>query len=50
VITGEYSSTEIIDLLTIQNWKNEITNYNQPSSKEIPEKAYLNQENKNRME
>jgi len=44
VITGEYSGTEVINPLSIQKWKQEMSNYNQPTKKDIPEEEYLKQE------
>jgi len=44
VINGEYTVTEVVDLPTIQKWKDEMSNYNQPTKKDIPEEEYLKQE------
>jgi len=44
VITDEYKGNEIINLSTIQRWKQEMRNYNQPTKKDIPEEEYLKQE------
>ena len=44
MITGEYSGTEVINPLSIQKWKQEMSNYNQPTKKDIPEEEYLKQE------
>lgn len=44
VITGKYSGKEVVDSFTVQKWKNEMSNYNQPTSKDIPEEDYLKQE------
>lgn len=43
-ITGDYSGKHNTDSKTIQIWKTEMTNYSQPTTKEKPEEAYLNQE------
>lgn len=43
-ITGDYSGKHNTDPKTIHIWKTEMTNYSQPTSKEIPEEAYLCQE------
>ena len=34
----------MITPITIQKWKNEMSNYNKPTKKDIPEVEYLNQE------
>jgi hypothetical protein len=44
VILGEYSGNEVIDSITVQKWKNEMNNYNQPTKKDIPNEEYLMQE------
>lgn len=44
VITGEYTGTEVIDPNTINKWKDEMSNYNSPTQKDIPEEKYLKQE------
>ena len=44
VITGEYSGNEVITPITIQKWKNEMSNYNQPTKNDIPEEEYLKQD------
>jgi hypothetical protein len=43
VINGEYTGTEVVDSLTIQKWKDEMSNYNSPTKKDIPEEEYLMQ-------
>lgn len=43
VINGEYSGSEVVDSLTIQKWKDEMSNYSSPSKKDIPEVEYLKQ-------
>jgi hypothetical protein len=43
VITGEYTGTEVIDPMTIHKWKDEMSNYNSPTKKDIPEEEYLKQ-------
>lgn len=42
-IIGEYSGDKNIDPETIEIWKNEMSNYNQPTSGDIPEEFYLKQ-------
>jgi hypothetical protein len=44
VINGDYSGTEVEDSITIQKWKDEMSNYNSPTKKDIPEEEYLKQE------
>jgi hypothetical protein len=44
VITGVYNGAEVVDPPTIQKWKDEMSNYNSPTKKDIPEEEYLNQE------
>jgi hypothetical protein len=44
VINSEYTGTEIVDSVTIQKWKDEMSNYNSPTKKDIPEEEYLKQE------
>jgi len=44
VITGEYNGTEVVNPVTVQKWKDEMNNYNQPTKKDIPEEEYLKQE------
>ncbi|BCR36514.1 hypothetical protein [Mariniplasma anaerobium] len=44
VITGEYNGTEIVDSLAIKKWSDEMSNYNSPTKKDIPEEEYLKQE------
>ncbi len=41
-INGEIQTE--IDSLTIQKWKDEMSNYNQPTKKDVPEEEYLKQE------
>jgi len=41
-INGEYRAK--IDQETIQTWKEEMSNYNQPTQSDIPEEDYLKQE------
>jgi len=43
VITGEYAGTEVIYPIMIQKWKDEMSNYNSPTKKDIPEEEYLKQ-------
>ena len=43
VITGVYTGTEVIDLMTIYKWKDEMSNYNSPTKKDISEEEYLKQ-------
>jgi len=43
IITKEYTGTEVVDALTIQKWKDEMSNYNSPTKKDIPEEEYLKQ-------
>jgi hypothetical protein len=44
VITNEYRGNEINSPSTIQKWKDEMSNYNSPTIKDIPEKEYLKQQ------
>ncbi len=44
VINSEYTGTEVTDPITIQKWKDEMSNYNSPTKKDIPEEEYLMQE------
>lgn len=44
VINDEYTGTEVIDPMTIDKWKDEMSNYNSPTKKDIPEEKYLRQE------
>ncbi len=43
LITGEYQGKSNIDPKTIQIWKEEMSNYNSPTKKDIPEEEYLKQ-------
>jgi len=43
VINDKYYGTEVIDPIMIQKWKDEMSNYNSPTSKDIPEEFYLKQ-------
>jgi transcriptional regulator with XRE-family HTH domain len=43
VINSEYTGTEVVDSLTIQKWSDEMSNYNSPTKKDIPEEEYLKQ-------
>lgn len=43
LITGEYQGESNINSKTIQIWKEEMSNYNSPTKKEIPEEEYLKQ-------
>ncbi len=43
LITGEYQGDSNIDSKTIQIWKEEMSNYNSPTKKDIPEEEYLSQ-------
>ena len=43
LITGEYRGESSIDSKTIQIWKEEMSNYNSPTKKDIPEEEYLRQ-------
>ncbi len=43
VISGEYTGTEVVDSPMIQKWKDEMSNYNSPTKKDIPEEEYLMQ-------
>lgn len=43
LITGEYQGESSIDAKTIQIWKEEMSNYNSPTKKDIPEEEYLSQ-------
>lgn len=43
LIQGEYQSESNIDSKTIQIWKEEMSNYNSPTKKDIPEEEYLRQ-------
>ena len=43
LIQGEYQDKSNIDSTTIQIWKEEMSNYNSPTKKDIPEEEYLRQ-------
>ena len=43
LIAGEYQGESNIDPRTIEIWKNEMSNYNSPTKKDIPEQEYLRQ-------
>ncbi len=43
LITREYQGESNIDSKTIQIWKEEMSNYNSPTKKDIPEEEYLRQ-------
>lgn len=43
LIQGEYQGDCNIDSKTIQIWKEEMSNYNSPTKKDMPEKEYLSQ-------
>lgn len=44
LINGEYQGSNNVDSKTIEIWKNEMSNYNSPTKKDIPEEEYLRQE------
>jgi hypothetical protein len=41
VINSEYTGTEDVESHTIQKWKDEMSNSNSPTKKDIPEEEYL---------
>ena len=43
VINREYTGTEDVESHTIQKLKDEMSNYNSPTKKDIPEEEYLKQ-------
>ena len=44
LINGEYQASNNVDSKTVEIWKNEMSNYNSPTKKDIPEEEYLRQE------
>ena len=43
LVKGDYQGKSNIDAKTIQIWKEEMSNYNSPTKKDIPEEEYLSQ-------
>lgn len=43
VINSEYTGTKDVESHTIQKWKDEMSNCNSPTEKDIPEEEYLKQ-------